>query len=150
MSSIQFQKMLLTPARRLILADLKRTVELWFSKAQSDLRTAKILLQTELPLFEPAVFHCQQAAEKSIKAYLNFHKIRFGKTHDIKELLKLVRINDPALAESLKESEILTQYAVAYRYPEEIEILEPLTPTSAQNILNIATRTYELILNQLK
>ncbi len=60
------------------MTDLKRTVDSWFAKAHLDLRTANLVLEAEPPLYEPAVFHCQQAAEKSIKGFLAFHKVRFN------------------------------------------------------------------------
>ncbi|MBN2050303.1 MAG: HEPN domain-containing protein [Spirochaetales bacterium] len=32
-------------------------------------------------------FHCQQAAEKALKAYLAYNEIRPPKTHDLDELI---------------------------------------------------------------
>jgi HEPN domain-containing protein len=32
---------------------------------------------------EEALFHCQQAAAKAIKAFLTLHQIHFQKTHDL-------------------------------------------------------------------
>ncbi len=131
------------------MADLKRTVDLWFSKAHLDLRTAKLVLEAEPPLFEPAVFHCQQAAEKAIKGYLAFNKVRFNKTHSIKELLNLVATVKKSLADQLAAAEILTKYAVAYRYPEEIENLEPLNKSSAQLVYELAQTVYEQMFNKI-
>jgi HEPN domain-containing protein len=41
----------------------------WFQKAANDLRGADIDLAAEPPLVEDALFHCQQAVEKSIKGF---------------------------------------------------------------------------------
>lgn len=46
--------------------------EAWLRIAKEDLCAAKGLLSLEL--FSSVAFHCQQAAEKSLKAYLVFHK----------------------------------------------------------------------------
>jgi HEPN domain-containing protein len=35
-------------------------------------------------------FHCQQAAEKLLKAFLTHQGIRFRRTHDLKELMDLM------------------------------------------------------------
>ena len=45
----------------------------WLTKAKLDLRGAEIDLIAKPPLLEDAVFHCQQAVEKSLKAFLAFH-----------------------------------------------------------------------------
>ena len=42
----------------------------WLSKAEADLRGATVDLAADPPLLEDALFHCQQAAEKALKAFL--------------------------------------------------------------------------------
>jgi HEPN domain-containing protein len=42
----------------------------WLQKASNDLRGADIDLAASPPLLEDALFHCQQAAEKSMKGFL--------------------------------------------------------------------------------
>ncbi|MCB9073042.1 MAG: HEPN domain-containing protein [Bdellovibrionaceae bacterium] len=95
---------------------------MWFRKASQDLQTAKLLLAQNSEVFwGPAVFHSQQAAEKSIKGFLAAQKIRFAKTHDMEILINLVSTADQSLGMELEPAKILTQFAVAYRYPEEKE-----------------------------
>jgi HEPN domain-containing protein len=43
----------------------------WLVKAAIDLRAAETDLAASLPLLEDALFHCQQAAEKAMKALLS-------------------------------------------------------------------------------
>ena len=62
-------------------------------------------------------FHCQQAAEKYIKALLTFWNIEFPKTHALANLLALVETGDAALATALLPTIILTPYGVELRYP---------------------------------
>ncbi|MCZ7570447.1 MAG: HEPN domain-containing protein [Ardenticatenaceae bacterium] len=49
----------------------------WLQKAANDLRGAEIDPAATPPLLEDAVFHCQQAAEKALKAFLTFHNQPF-------------------------------------------------------------------------
>ena len=95
-----------------------KMVDLWLKKAGRDLRFSKAALTLEEQFFDEIVFHCQQSVEKSIKAFLTFHKEPFGKTHDIGELLLSVSKIDIELAKLLESSKILSKYAVAIRYPD--------------------------------
>ncbi len=45
-------------------------VRAWLKKADDDLRGAQVDLAAAPPLIEDALFHCQQAAEKAMKAFL--------------------------------------------------------------------------------
>jgi HEPN domain-containing protein len=57
----------------------------WFTKAANDLRGAEIDLAADPPLLGDALFHCQQASEKSFKGFLTWHDEPFRKTHSIEE-----------------------------------------------------------------
>ena len=127
------------------MADLKRMTDMWFTRSDSDLKTAQVLLEATTEHFESIVFRCQQSAEKAIKAYLSFHKIRFTKTHDIKKLLDLIETKDPNLAKKLQPAESLTIYATAYRYPEEIETPEPLSRLVVENIYKLGRTVSETV-----
>lgn len=58
----------------------------WLVRAARDLRAAQWLLDAAPPLRGDAVFHCQQAAEKTLKGFLAWDGRTFRKTHDIGEL----------------------------------------------------------------
>ena len=45
----------------------------WLRKAWQDLRRVERCLTDEPPDVEDALFHCQQAAEKALKAFLIWH-----------------------------------------------------------------------------
>ena len=67
----------------------ERTQELaqaWLKKAASDLRTARLGFETPDGPLDTAIYHCQQTAEKSVKAFLTLHGLAFEKTHDIARL----------------------------------------------------------------
>jgi HEPN domain-containing protein len=86
----------------------------WLERAQSDLRAAEICAG-ELPA--TALFHCQQAAEKYLKAYLTWNQKVFRKTHELRELAAACALIDPALKSILDPAETLSKYAWQFRYP---------------------------------
>jgi HEPN domain-containing protein len=61
-------------------------------------------------------FHCQQAAEKLLKALLSYHGIRFRRTHDLRELMDLVADSGREIPISLLELDSLTPFVVEFRY----------------------------------
>jgi len=89
----------------------------WLERAEADWRLCHRLMEDPEPYLEATAFHCQQAAEKYLKAYLTWHQTEFPKTHDIKHLIELIGSCDKALAENIEEAVSLTPYAVEYRYP---------------------------------
>ena len=86
----------------------------WVQRAQGDLRAAEICA-TELPA--TALFHCQQAAEKYLKAYLTWNQTAFRKTHELRELAAACARIDPALQSALDPAVALSKYAWQFRYP---------------------------------
>jgi len=91
----------------------------WLAKARNDLLNADNNLKAEEVPFDTVCFHCQQAAEKLLKAYL----IGVGQsspiTHDLLLILEkiLPHNND---AERLRDAlAILVPYAVEIRYPDD-------------------------------
>lgn len=56
----------------------------WVHKAEGDFHSADSLLHAiAVPLAETAAFHCQQCAEKYLKAFLQEYAIRFERKHDL-------------------------------------------------------------------
>ena len=49
---------------------LKTYIESWLNKAEHDLLSAQRLLEIEPMILDNACFHCQQAIEKCLKAFL--------------------------------------------------------------------------------
>jgi len=97
----------------------EKIIKLWLLKAESDLRTAQILIKDENPPTDSICFHAQQAVEKLLKAYLTYLDIKAPKTHDIATLLELCLSVDEKFKELDQEKlEELTFYAVEIRYPD--------------------------------
>lgn len=92
-------------------------VKNWLDKASIDLVSARRLATGPEPLFDTAIFHCQQAAEKALKGWLVFNDRRFDKTHDLRLLVSYAISIDPDFVTLQDAAERLTPYATAYRYP---------------------------------
>jgi len=107
------------------------------SRAELDLRAAKVDLGADPPLLADAAFHCQQAVEKALKALLTHHDHLFRKTHDIGELGLACLEHEPSLEALLRESAPLTEYAWRFRYPGEV--FEP-DRQEVENALELAGR----------
>jgi HEPN domain-containing protein len=104
---------------------LLRNTIAWLRKAQQDLERIKRCLAAESPDLEDALFHCQQAAEKSLKAFLTFHDQPFHKTHDLAVVGKQCAGIDSTLASLADQLDDLTEYAWAYRYPTGVAVPAP-------------------------
>jgi HEPN domain-containing protein len=93
-----------------------QVVQQWFEKARSDLHAAAAL-RGDQTLSSQVCFHCQQAVEKSLKAYLVFHDVKFDWSHDLDYLLDLCTVLDAAFDRFRDMAERLTVFAVGMRYP---------------------------------
>ena len=93
------------------------TVE-WVAKAEADYQGA-IALQRKrkAPLPDLVCFHCQQSAEKYLKAFLQESAIVFPKTHILVDLLGLAVSIDASLTALQSDLLPLEDYAVKFRYP---------------------------------
>ena len=90
----------------------------WVSKAEEDFYSADMLLHTgKVPMAGTASFHCQQCAEKYLKAFLQEHRIRFERKHDLLPLDDLCLKVDKEFMKIRVDLESLEDYAVAIRYP---------------------------------
>jgi len=103
----------------------RRLVVAWLVKADDDLRVARLLILEENALYAAGVYHCQQAAEKAIKAWLTCHDIVFPKTHDLEALLHLCRPQEPGFSAYVEHARVLTPLATEFRYPSDVHAPEP-------------------------
>lgn len=97
----------------------------WVEYARRDLASAEYL-QTMAPApLEIICFHCQQAVEKALKAFLIYHGVQsVPRIHDLAELCKQCMNIEPAFSELLEPCADLTMYAVQTRYPTNVRIEE--------------------------
>ena len=126
---------------------IQRLVEAWIRKAEADIRLAEHLLEENAPFWDAIAFHCQQGAEKYLKAFLVGHQVEFPKTHNIRELLGYVATVDKRFAQSLKPSRVLTPYGVVVRYPDDIHRVDR---KKAETALGLAQKVEKSILGKFK
>ena len=102
----------------------REEVGFWLKYANMDRETIKGM-SNHYPLqLEIICYHCQQACEKMLKAYLVSQNIEPKKTHDLEALLALCVEKDKEFESLITECSFLTPYAVQSRYPNELETLE--------------------------
>jgi len=89
------------------------------AKAKNDLLNADNNLQAENVPFDTVCFHCQQAAEKLLKAFLVGNGQKAPRSHDLLLILeRVLPLN--AAAEQLRDAlAMLIPYAVEIRYPDD-------------------------------
>ena len=115
-------------------------------KAHMDLRSARVDLSAAPPIVGDALFHCQQAVEKSIKALLTWHDHPYRKTHDLADLGARLAKLEPAMDDILKHAAPLTEYAWKFRYPGEAS--EP-PEAEAVAAVDLAQAVLEAVLSRV-
>src|SRR5947209_7705114 len=98
---------------------MKKTTREWVRKAEADHVTARRSSRGKTPLHDVVCFHCQQCAEKYVKALLEELGLSVPKTHDLDDLLTLLLPHHPTLRSVRRGLGFLTQFAVDTRYPGE-------------------------------
>ena len=124
------------------------TVRAWLTRASHDLQSARALAALADPLLDTAIYHCQQAAEKAIKGWLQSQDDPFRRTHDIEELVEQAAKLHPAFKQLAKAAEMLTPYVAAFRYPGAAQ--EPMpTQKEFDEALQHAQSVYDFVLSLL-
>jgi HEPN domain-containing protein len=118
----------------------------WLLKAEHDLASARKLASEPDPYLDTAIYHCQQAAEKALKGWLTYRGVRFDRTHDVRHLVAHAAEHEPAFRHLAEAGQVLTPYASAYRYPDEV--LEP-DPEEFEEALQHAASVYGFVLSLL-
>jgi HEPN domain-containing protein len=119
----------------------------WLAKADLDLKAA--VHEMAAPgggLWGDIMFHAQQAAEKSMKAFLAWYDVPFRKTHNLEELGQQCVLIDAMLAPVADQAAPLTEYAWKFRYPGEAA--DP-DHADAEAALAAARNVHEAILTRL-
>ena len=119
-------------------------IKQWLIKANEDLLVVEKLTESEIIAPASVCFHCQQAVEKFLKAFLICNNVDIQKTHNIDFLLsECADIDIDFKAISPKE---LSDFGVDARYPGDLYI-----PSSEETIeyKQIAFDIKELVENKI-
>ena len=120
----------------------------WLTKAASDLRSARVLCSADDAPLDTAIYHCQQTAEKAVKAFLVSKEISPEKTHDIRKLTLEAAVHEPRFNEVMEMAVVLTPYAWEFRYPDDLAETYP-TREEFDEALQHAQAIYDFVLNLL-
>lgn len=124
----------------------RHEVQQWLLKSQRDLEAARRLFSGEDPLLDIVVYHCQQSAEKALKAYLCYRDAIINKTHNLNILLEYCQSLGMNINELWICAETLTPYATEFRYPGDL--LEP-EKEDAEEAIEMAIQVYSFVLQNL-
>lgn len=125
----------------------------WFTQAKDEFEDADDLRKRKR--FYIALFHFQQAAEKSLKAYLymKVKSIEVFYTHSIDELLKMVLEIDDNFKDVVPAKK-LDRYYIPTRYPNALPGGVPSRyfddPEEAEESMHLAKKVIELVEKKLK
>ena len=114
-------------------------------KADPDLATVRLTLASEGP-YDAALFHCQQAVEKVLKALLAAHNVSYPKLHDVAQLGELCADYCPALRELPFDLAEFNPFAVTIRY-DDIE--ETVSLELAKGIFDKCNQVLSVIMAAL-
>jgi HEPN domain-containing protein len=89
----------------------------WVRKAEADVTMAQLGAAADRPPRDAVCFHCQQAAEKYLKAILQESGLPITRTHDLEILLAALVLHFPSLRRLRRGLTFLTGFAVETRYP---------------------------------
>ncbi|NPA33639.1 MAG: HEPN domain-containing protein [Chlorobi bacterium] len=122
----------------------REDAKMWLDFAKKDLKVSQIAsLYGELDM---ATYHCQQAAEKSLKAIIVFYNIQLPprqfRTHNIGTLLEILSNHEIQLPKDVLESAHLTDYAFTTRYPDDYV---PVSKEEYKEAYKITEKVYEYI-----
>jgi HEPN domain-containing protein len=98
---------------------MKRLTARWVRKAEADIVGARILDRSKPLLNDLICFHCQQSAEKYLKALLQEWVLVPPRAHELVVLLNLLLPRDATLRTLRRCLNSLNRYAVQVRYPEK-------------------------------
>jgi HEPN domain-containing protein len=93
-------------------------IDNWLKKGASDLKIVEheLRLPEEETVKDAACFHCQQAVEKYVKAFLIYHSVEFPRTHNIEYLLEQAAKIDNDFSDI--DIDELSDFGVDVRYPD--------------------------------
>jgi len=126
--------------------DREEELRQWFSHANNDLILAQHGLSLRPTPDEPISCLSQQAAEKYLKAFLFFNHIEPPKTHDLPTLLEMCVKISPEFTDLSKKCFFLNRFAVAPRYPNELQI----TGEDARICVKYAKEIEKFVLEKVK
>ena len=121
-------------------------IKQWIEKADHDLGTA-IITHKHIPKYKDTIaFHCQQAVEKYLKAFLLKLGIPIKRTHDLVFLMEQIDQHEKIEHEWFEKVFELQDLAIEIRYPDQV--IE-LTDEDINTAIQIAIAFRKMILDKM-
>ena len=98
----------------------KELLRQWLRKADGDLRVAERLADAPED-YDAVAFHCQQAAEKYLKARLAVTGEDPPRTHDLRRLFLALQPVEVFTVAEAAMADLLSPFGVSIRYPGEAD-----------------------------
>jgi len=121
----------------------------WLTRASHDLQAARTLAAGAKPVLDAAIYHCQQAAEKAVKGWLQSQDSPFPRTHDIEDLVARAAKLQGDFDQFAKAAAVLTPYVSAFRYPGGGSDEPMPSPEEFDAALQHAQAIYDFVLELL-
>ena len=121
--------------------------QVWMNKAEHYIGMAELAIAQKTDYTDAICFHCQQAAEKYLKALLVIKKIEFKRTHHLTYLLDLISEKIDTSEKLYSYVEKLESFAVEVRYPDDM--YEP-TQKEAKEAFNAAIKIKNFVISKIK
>ena len=115
-------------------------------KAAQDEGLLDAILEDKTVSTEIFGYHCQQAAEKLLKAWLAQRAVHYPKTHNLQALAELLEAQGQSLPTDLADLDQLTPYATVYRYEQVPEY----TPLDRKATRALVARLRSFVEQQIK
>jgi len=101
-------------------SETKTYIKQWLLKANEDLLVVDKLTETEIIATSSVCFHCQQAVEKFLKAFLISKGVNITKTHNIEFLLAECSEFDSDF--TAIDPKNLSDFGIDARYPGDMYV----------------------------
>lgn len=118
----------------------------WIDKSERDIKSAKILKEHDCGN-DVVAFHCQQAIEKILKAYLIVKGEGIVSGHSLLYLCKLAQGHDANYKKYLKDCGFANQYYIETRYPADSPLI--VSDYEAEECIKIAEEIYRYTIGEI-
>jgi len=121
----------------------------WLERVDYDLQTADAMLSTGRNIY--AVFMCQQALEKAMKAFIINTGNEVLPIHNLRRLAETTGLINQLDEEQLIKLDFLSQYYINARYKEDIaELSKGITKEFSADIIKFTKEMTKWIIQKMK
>lgn len=119
----------------------------WLDYAQTDILAAETLGKNE-QTYLPAAFHCQQAIEKTLKAYFLYEEGYAPDGHNIIYLCRKLTREHAEFEQWIDECIETNEYYIQTRYPPDVPL--DITEKRLAYLITSAKRLYNFTCTQIQ